>query len=269
MLIRWCAAASTPRRCELPDASSSALTASLGLPGSTGDQRATAVPGVPAITEIAEGDRRLEVSFTASTVGPAPLSYEFSTDNGATWRTRSDESGASSPLVITTTSASGELLSNGTTYPVRVRALVDMAPTERATLSLTGTQFTQGNGWGAIVHGGFDQQGRFEGYTVQMDRGFGAQVVVRHWRGGGEAHRPIATSGVAPVTTGVHDVRIEVDGAWLRVLVDDVEVLEVPDLPTAVIESGSSGTIRTDGVFGLRLWSSTDLVVQSASLGLG
>gem|GEM_PF-3831722 len=236
------------------------------------------MPGAPTITEIDEGDGRVEVTFTASTAGPVALSYEFSTDNGATWRTRSDESGASSPLVITTTSASGELLSNGTTYPLRVRAVSDEAQgaasgrvlaTPRAAALPPGLD---GNvRWLPLQrpHFIFDQQGRFEGYTVQMDRGFGAQVVVRHWRGGGEAHRPIATSGVAPVTTGVHDVRIEVDGAWLRVLVDDVEVLEVPDLPTAVIESGSSGTIRTDGVFGLRLWSSTDLVVQSASLGLG
>lgn len=313
----------------LPASATRALTATLGLPASSAEQRATSVSGAPTITGVTEGDRLLQVAFQAPTTGPSPLTFEYSTDNGATWRARTDAAGTTSPLEITTTSTSGDLLANGTTYPVRLRAvsadaqgaasarvlatprapapppgaegnvrwlpvlrphfievqpdssaitftgagerraLVDMEPTARATIELTGTQFTQGNGWGVIVHGGTDGQDRFEGYTVQMDRGFGSRVVVRHWRGGGEHHRPIAQSDASPVTTGVHNVRVEVDGVWLRVLVDDIEVLVVPDLPEAVIETGSSGTIRTDGVFGLRLWSSTDLVMQSATLSVG
>lgn len=312
----------------LPTSATRAFAASLGLPGSSAEQRATAVPGAPTITGVTEGDQLLEVAFTASTTGPEPLSYEFSTDNGATWQARTDGDGTTSPLLITSTSTSGELLVNATTYPVRLRAvsavargaasarvlatprapapppgvdgnvrwvpelrphfidvqpdssaitftgagerraLVDMAPTARATLELTGTQFTQGNGWGVIVHGGTDQLDRFEGYTVQLDRGFGSRVVVRHWRGGGEHHQPIALSDASPVTNGIHDVRVEVDGVWLRVVVDGVEVLVVPDLPAAVVETGSSGTIRADGAFGLRVWSGTDLVVQSASLSV-
>ena len=313
----------------LPASATRALTASLSLPDSSAEQRSASLPGPPTITGVLEGDRLLEVAFTAPTSGPTPTGYEFSTDNGATWRLRTDGAGTTTPLTITTTSTSGALLDNATTYPLRIRALssvgqgaasarvlatprapapppgtggnvrwlpilrpanivvqpdssaitftgagerralVDMAPTARATIELTDAQFTQGNGWGVIVHGGTDEQGRFEGYTAQLDRGFGARVVLRYWQNGEERNQPVATSDSTPVSNEVQQVRVEVDGVWLRVVVDGAEALVVPDLPAAVVATGSSGTIRTDGVFGLRVWSGTDLVVGSASLSVG
>lgn len=148
------------------------------------------------------------------------------------------------------------------------RALVDMEPVGRATFELSGTRFTRGNGWGVIVHGGTDDRGGFEGYTVQFDRGFGGRVVVRYWSGGSEYRQPIAISDVRPVSDTPTDVRVEVDGIWLRVVVDGAEALVVPDLPAAVAAAGGAGSMRTDGVVGLRLWSSTDLEVSSAQLSL-
>ncbi|MFP4310546.1 MAG: hypothetical protein ACLFS9_01010 [Nitriliruptoraceae bacterium] len=148
------------------------------------------------------------------------------------------------------------------------RALVDMAPVGRATLDLFDTRFTRGNGWGVIVHGGTDERGGLEGYTVQFDRGFAGRVVVRYWSGGREHQRAIAVSDAQPTSNRPTDVRVEVDGGWLRVVVDGAEVLVVPDLPAAVAAAGGTGPIRADGVFGLRLWTSTNLQVPSAQLSL-
>ena len=76
------------------------------------------VPSDPTITGITPGDNTLSVAFTAptSTNGASITNYEYSTNNGSTWSTRSPTS-TSSPLVI----SSG--VSNGTTYTVAIRAV--------------------------------------------------------------------------------------------------------------------------------------------------
>ena len=58
----------------------------------------------------------MSVAFTAGTNGGGTISnYQFSTDNGSTWTTRSP-SATTSPIVITG-------LTNGVTYAVRIRAV--------------------------------------------------------------------------------------------------------------------------------------------------
>ncbi|MFP4148642.1 MAG: hypothetical protein ACLFV0_04055 [Nitriliruptoraceae bacterium] len=302
-------------------------TAATGVPDSSADQTHPALAAAPAISQVEEGDARLVLEVLAP-AGPAPEAYEYSTDGGVSWRPREDATGVSTPVTITTTSASATPLVNGTTYRVRLRslaangqgrvsnlvtatprapspppvvdvpvrwipvqgqqhiitdpdssairfrgggerrALVDMEPVGRATFELLGTRFTRGNGWGVIVHGGSDGRGRFEGYTVQLDRGFDGRVVVRYWSGGREHQRAIAVSDAQPTSNRPTDVRVEVDGVRLRVVVEGAEVLLVEDLPAAVAAAGGTGPIRTDGVFGLRLWTSTNLRVASAQLSL-
>ncbi|MFN0098684.1 MAG: beta strand repeat-containing protein [Gemmatimonadaceae bacterium] len=75
------------------------------------------VPGAPTITSIQVGVGGLGVNFTAPTNngGAAITNYEYSTNNGSTWTSRSPSS-TTSPLVITG-------LTNGTTYQVRIRAV--------------------------------------------------------------------------------------------------------------------------------------------------
>jgi predicted RNA-binding protein with TRAM domain len=72
-------------------------------------------PGPPTIDAVTAGDRTLSVAFTAGNDGGAAITtYQYSTDGGSTWRTRSDGANGS-PLLITNTSGAGApQLANGT-----------------------------------------------------------------------------------------------------------------------------------------------------------
>lgn len=111
-------------------------TASSGAPGTP-----VAVPGAPSAVAITPGDAQLSVAYTAPVDdgGAAITSYQYSTDGGATWRTRQDGGGTTSPLIITRLSSDGSTaLSNGTTYQVQIRA-VNSAGNGTATASSAGT----------------------------------------------------------------------------------------------------------------------------------
>ena len=80
-------------------------------------------PGAPTISSATGGTGSISVSFTAAAANGSNITtYEYSTDNGATWRTRATGTTAS-PLVITTRSGDNVALANGTTYSVRIRAV--------------------------------------------------------------------------------------------------------------------------------------------------
>jgi hypothetical protein len=73
-------------------------------------------PAAPTITSITPSSGTLSVAFTAgATNGSAISNYQYSTNNGANWTTRSPVA-TTSPIAI-----SG--LSNGTAYNVRIRAV--------------------------------------------------------------------------------------------------------------------------------------------------
>lgn len=74
-------------------------------------------PDEPTITSVTPSAGQLSVAFTApsNNGGFAITSYQYSTDNGATWNNRQTGTTAS-PLVITG-------LAGGTTYAVRIRAV--------------------------------------------------------------------------------------------------------------------------------------------------
>ncbi|HEU4719736.1 MAG TPA: invasin domain 3-containing protein [Gemmatimonadaceae bacterium] len=77
----------------------------------------TTTAGAPAITGMTPGDGQLSVAFSApaSDGGSAIINYEYSTDGGTNWSTRSPAAVAS-PLAIAG-------LTNGTTYQVKLRAV--------------------------------------------------------------------------------------------------------------------------------------------------
>jgi hypothetical protein len=74
----------------------------------------------PTITSLNRGFSQISVNFSApeDDGGASITNYQFSTNGGSTWTTRSPAS-ASSPLLITG-------LTNGTTYNIRIRAITSI-----------------------------------------------------------------------------------------------------------------------------------------------
>jgi hypothetical protein len=88
-------------------------------------------PSAPTIDSITATSGQLSVAFTAgATNGSAITNYEYSTNNGTNWTTRSPVA-TTSPIVITG-------LSNGTTYPVKIRA-VNAAGSGDSSTAVNGT----------------------------------------------------------------------------------------------------------------------------------
>lgn len=101
-------------------------------------QRAAA----PTINSISPSSATLSVAFTAgSDNGGTITSYQYSTDNGSTWRNRAS-GGTTSPISITTRSDNGVNLSNNVAYQVRIRALTTLNDTATAGESSTAVTAT-------------------------------------------------------------------------------------------------------------------------------
>jgi predicted RNA-binding protein with TRAM domain len=88
-------------------------------------------PGAPTISSITSGNTTLSVAFTAGS--GTITNYQFSTNNGSTWTTRSPISTAS-PISITG-------LTNGTSYTVVIRAL-NGATTGTSSNAISATPYT-------------------------------------------------------------------------------------------------------------------------------
>jgi hypothetical protein len=80
-------------------------------------------PAAPTIDSISASNVTLNVYFTAGSDRAWGINtYQYSTDNGLTWRNRTSGTTAS-PILITQLSASVTNLSNGVGYPIRIRAV--------------------------------------------------------------------------------------------------------------------------------------------------
>ena len=120
-----------------------------GAPGTT-SFTTTAPPSAPAITSIAGGNQSLAVGFTAPASGGSPITdYRWSTDGGSTWFSESSSGtpcqvigGSSVTCIIDALSTDGTTaLTNGTTYPIEVRA-VNAVGAGNASASRSGTPST-------------------------------------------------------------------------------------------------------------------------------
>ncbi len=105
-----------------------------GTASAGGTQTFVTIPGAPTLGTITPGNQELSCAFTPGTTGGSTISnYEFSTNGGTGWTTRSPAS-TSSPIVITS-------LTNGTTYDVKIRA-VNAAGSGTASSMVQGTPRT-------------------------------------------------------------------------------------------------------------------------------
>ena len=82
------------------------------------------VAGAPTIGTVTAGAAKLTVAFTApsSNGGSSITNYEYSTNNGTTWKAFSPAD-TSTPLVITKLSNSSNKLVKNATYKVKIRAV--------------------------------------------------------------------------------------------------------------------------------------------------
>ncbi len=79
------------------------------------------MPDAPQITQVISASGAVDVAFSFGGNGGSPITnIAYSVDNGTTWTTRSPASTAG-PLALTG-------LTNGTTYPVRIRAINNLGP---------------------------------------------------------------------------------------------------------------------------------------------
>ena len=102
----------------------SAFAASNDVPDTGAGQSVPALPGSPAIVSVGSADGELDVVFDPPGNEPTAniTTYQYSTDNGLTWKARATGTTAS-PLAITTVSGGAAGLVNGTQYSVRIRAV--------------------------------------------------------------------------------------------------------------------------------------------------
>jgi hypothetical protein len=82
------------------------------------------IPDAPTSLSATPGNQEASIYFTAGADGGSPLTnYEYSTDNGSTFRALSPAD-TFSPVTITTLSSDGVTpLTNGTTYTIRLKAV--------------------------------------------------------------------------------------------------------------------------------------------------
>ena len=82
------------------------------------------VPDAPTVLVATPGNAQASIRFTApaSNGGAAISNYEYSTDNGVTWKAFSPAD-TTTPVVITKRSDTSSALVNGTTYAVKLRAV--------------------------------------------------------------------------------------------------------------------------------------------------
>jgi hypothetical protein len=122
------------------DLASNAITTLTFSPPNTSGLKVAQPPAPPTISSFIAGSAFVNVIFTAgSTYGSEITNYQFSSNNGSSWTSRSPTD-ISSPLTI-----SG--LSNGTSYQIRIRAVSAVGTSDSSTaITATPTAVTVAGG---------------------------------------------------------------------------------------------------------------------------
>ena len=96
----------------------------VGDSGPSGSQTATPLgpPGTPGNLQVSPGNQEVRLTWNAAAANGANITrYEYSSDNGSSWRTTGSTS--RSYTATTISGSGGTTLQNGTAYTFRVRAL--------------------------------------------------------------------------------------------------------------------------------------------------
>ena len=131
-----------------------------------------------------------------------------------------------------------------------------MANMSDYSVSISGAELTQGNGYGVFFRG-TELDGSTSGYTVQYDPGWGGgAIIMRKWVNGRELE-PFATYRMPAYDwySDSHDLRIDVQGDTFTVYLNGEEVLV-----------GQDDTYSEGGV-GLRSWDSTEVCMDNFQVG--
>lgn len=208
-------------------------------------------PGAPGLGAIVPGDGTLSVSFASGGDGGSAITtYQYSTDGGVTWRTRTTGT-VGSPLLITVESGSGApSLTNAELYAVQLRAVnaagtgaaseTKLVAPRGAPAAPTGLVVDAGNGSLVLTFTpGADNGSSITAYEYQLDGG--------SWVDAGSLSSPITIIGLA---NGVeYDVVLRARnaiGAGAGSTIESSTPRTTPGAPGAVEAVGSSHEVAVE-----------------------
>ena len=213
-------------------------------------------PGAPTSLVATAGDASASVAFTApSSTGGADISnYEYSTDNGTSWKALSPAD-TTSPVSISVRSDSNAALVNGTVYQVKLRAVntagngtdsdaVSVTPVASATVpgAPTITSVTSGNGQLSVNFTAPSSTGgaAVSNYQVSTDGGNSFTALVP-----ASTDTPIVITGLTNGTS--YSVRLKavnsVGAGAASNSSSGTPAATVPGAPTNVVATAGAGQI--------------------------
>ena len=180
-------------------------------------------PGQITVNSITPGNQSLAVSFAAPTTGGTPITdYEWSTDGGTTWQLESSAGTPCSTIgsstvscAITTLSTNGTTpLTNGTSYPIEVRA-VNAVGVGTASAPQAATPFTT-PGAPVITTGSGGMQAANQSLTVNFSaptNNGGSAITTYQYSTDAGATWQARSDGISPTSMTMTISTLSSDGA--------------------------------------------------------
>ena len=215
-----------------------------------GTVASAALPAAPTVDSIASGDSQAKVSFTAGDEGGSAITnYQYSTDNGLTWQTRSP-AGITSPLDIVG-------LANGTEYNIQLRAI----NSEGIGTATTSTAVTPAGPPPAPLITGISQAETSVSIEFTQESTGGSPVTnYQYSRDGGVnwitpnpavTASPISITGLIRGTNYDFAIRaLNSVGTGVSSAIQEARTLDLPDAPTLGVVASSNQSLSAPFTFG-------------------